>query len=120
VPVFAGEEADSEKLGRLLEERCADPQFLRANTIVRYVLTDPDATLTVDVRAGHEPAVLRGACTLEPEVTLAMAADVAERFFLGQVNVTIALARGEIQAHGPVAKILKLVRPRARAGLVTA
>ncbi len=38
-----------------------------------------------------------------------MAADTAHRFWLGQVNVTVALARGEIKATGPVAKILKLV-----------
>ena len=28
---------------------------------------------------------------------------------LGEVNVTVALARGQIKAKGPVAKILKLV-----------
>ena len=40
---------------------------------------------------------------------MSMAADTAHRFFLGHVNVTVALARGEIRARGPVAKILKLV-----------
>jgi hypothetical protein len=38
-----------------------------------------------------------------------MEADTAHRFFLGKVNVTTALARGQIKAKGPVAKILKLV-----------
>ena len=38
-----------------------------------------------------------------------MEADTAHRFWLGKVNVTVALARGEIKAKGPVAKILKLV-----------
>jgi putative sterol carrier protein len=46
---------------------------------------------------------------MEPEVTMSMDADVAHRFWLGQVNVTTALARGQIKASGPVAKILKLV-----------
>ena len=46
---------------------------------------------------------------MEPEVTMSMAADTAHRFWLGQVNVTVALARGQIKANGPVAKILKLV-----------
>ena len=36
-------------------------------------------------------------------------ADTAHRFWLGKVNVTVALARGQINAKGPVAKILKLV-----------
>jgi len=46
---------------------------------------------------------------MEPEVTMSMAADTAHRFWLGQVNITVALARGQIKAKGPVAKILKLV-----------
>jgi hypothetical protein len=40
---------------------------------------------------------------------MSMEADTAHRFWLGQVNVTVALARGQIKAKGPVAKILKLV-----------
>ena len=50
-----------------------------------------------------------GESEMEPQVTMTMAADTAHRFWLGQVNVTVALARGEIKASGPVAKILKLV-----------
>ena len=40
---------------------------------------------------------------------MTMDADTAHRFWLGKVNVTMALARGQIKAKGPVAKILKLV-----------
>jgi len=46
---------------------------------------------------------------MEPEVVMSMEADTAHRFWLGKVNVTTALARGQIKASGPVAKILKLV-----------
>jgi putative sterol carrier protein len=46
---------------------------------------------------------------MEPEVTMSMDADTAHKFWLGEVNVTVALARGQIKANGPVAKILKLV-----------
>ena len=45
-----------------------------------------------------------------------MDADTAHRFWLGKVNVTVALARGQMKAKGPVAKILKLV-PLDEAGL---
>jgi putative sterol carrier protein len=46
---------------------------------------------------------------MEPEVVMSMEADTAHRFWLGKVNVTVALARGQMKAKGPVAKILKLV-----------
>jgi len=50
-----------------------------------------------------------GESGMEPEVTMRMSADTGHRFWLGQVNVNVALARGEIKAEGPVAKILRLV-----------
>ena len=50
-----------------------------------------------------------GGTDMEPEVVMTMEADTAHRFWLGQVNVTVALARGQMKAKGPVAKILKLV-----------
>jgi hypothetical protein len=57
---------------------------------------------------------------------MSMEADTAHRFWLGKVNVTVALARGQMKAKGPVAKILKLVPlvkpvfPRYRAQLEAA
>ena len=40
---------------------------------------------------------------------MTMEADTAHNFWLGKVNITVALARGQMKAKGPVAKILKLV-----------
>ena len=38
-----------------------------------------------------------------------MDADTAHGLWLGTVNVTVALARGQIVARGPVANVLRLV-----------
>jgi hypothetical protein len=113
VPLFASEEDVYAHLGRLFEEMVADPelgpQFQRADTIVQYRYREPEATITVDIREGVEPQTHLGETDLEPEVVMSMDADTAHRFFLGKVNVTVALARGQIKAKVPVAKILKLV-----------
>jgi putative sterol carrier protein len=102
-----------ETLGRLFVEITEDeelaPKFRKANTIVRYEHSDPEAVITVRLKEGEESRVDFGESELEPEVTMTMAADTAHRYWLGQVNVTVALARGQIKAQGPVAKILKLV-----------
>ena len=58
---------------------------------------------------GEDGQVDCGATSLEPEIVMTMDADTAHRFWLGKVNVTVALARGQMKAKGPVAKILKLV-----------
>ena len=58
---------------------------------------------------GGTPELEFGETEMEPEVTMRMKADTAHRFWLGKVNVTVAIARGEIKPQGPVAKILRLV-----------
>jgi len=85
------------------------PKFRKANTIVRYEYSDPESAITVRLQEDQPGDVDFGDSDMEPEVTMSMAADTGHRFWLGGVNVTVALARGEIKASGPVAKILKLV-----------
>lgn len=110
----------------LVEDEELAPRFQAADTIVRYVYRKPDAQITCKLLADEEARVDLGASELEPEVVLTMDADVAHRFWLGKVNVTIALARGQIKTKGPVAKVLSLaplvkaVVPRYRAQLEAA
>ena len=85
------------------------PKFRKANTIVQYQYREPESRITVRLIEGEEGQVDCGETTMEPEVVMTMDADTAHRFWLGKVNVTVALARGQMKAKGPVAKILKLV-----------
>ncbi len=85
------------------------PKFRKADTIVQYDYREPTSTITVRLQEGQPGDVDFGETEMEPEVTMSMEADTAHRFWLGEVNVTVALARGQIKAKGPVAKILKLV-----------
>ncbi len=100
-------------IGRLFEEVAQDeemaPKFRKANTIVQYRYRDPESQITVRLMEGQDGRVDCGETDLEPEVVMTMDADTAHRFWLGKVNVTVALARGQMKAKGPVAKILKLV-----------
>ncbi len=100
-------------IGRLFEELAVDdelaPKFRKANTIVQYQYREPESQITVNLVEGGDGQVDCGTTTMEPEVVMTMDADTAHRFWLGKVNVTVALARGQMKARGPVAKILKLV-----------
>ena len=100
-------------VGKLFQELAADEElaekFRKANTIVQYDYREPDSTITVRLQEGQPGDVDFGETDMEPEVTMSMEADTAHKFWLGDVNVTVALARGQIKARGPVAKILKLV-----------
>jgi hypothetical protein len=100
-------------IGKLFADLAEDeelaPQFRKANTIVQYDYREPDSTITVRLKEDEPGDIDFGETAMEPEVVMSMKADTAHRFWLGRVNVQVALARGQIKANGPVAKILKLV-----------
>jgi putative sterol carrier protein len=118
-------------IGRLFEDLARDeelaPKFRTANTIVQYQYSNPESQITVKLLEDEETVVVDiGETLMEPEVVMSMEADTAHLFWLGHINVTVALARGQMKAKGPVAKILKLVPlvkpvfPRYRAQLEAA
>ncbi|MGZ5958299.1 MAG: hypothetical protein ACXWLI_07785 [Myxococcaceae bacterium] len=113
MPYFKDEAEVYEYIGRLFQDIVADeelgPKFQRANTTVQYQYREPESQITVKILDSEDPRVDLGPSDLEPEVIMSMEADTAHRFWLGEVNVTVALARGQMRAKGPVAKILRLV-----------
>jgi putative sterol carrier protein len=113
VPVFKDENEVYRYIGKLFEDLTADeelsPKFRRADTIVQYRYSNPDSQITVRMKEGQEGQVDFGPTDMEPEIVMSMEADTAHKFWLGKVNVTMALAKGQMKAKGPVAKILKLV-----------
>ncbi len=113
MPYFKDADEVYEFIGRLFADLAVDeelgPKFRKANTIVQYRYSNPESVITVKMIDGEEGEVDLGETNLEPEVVMTMEADTAHKFWLGKVNVTVALARGQMKAKGPVAKILKLV-----------
>jgi putative sterol carrier protein len=126
--VFKDETEVYQYIGGIFEEALSDPdlgqEFAASGVILRVNHTDPDSVLTVDMPAKK---VLYGEDARngpEPVVEMSMKADVAHRFWLGQVNVTTAMVKGQMKAKGPMPTILKLVPltkvlfPRYRESLV--
>ena len=113
MPYFKDADEVYAYIGKLFEDLATDeelaPKFRRANTIVQYRYREPESQITVNLIEGEDGRVDCGPTDMEPEVVMSMEADTAHRFWLGKVNVTVALARGQMKAKGPVAKILKLV-----------
>jgi putative sterol carrier protein len=113
LPVFKDDQEVYQYIGKLFQDLTDDPElsqkFRRADTIVQYRYSNPDSQITVKMKEGEDGQVDFGPSDLEPEIVMTMEADTAHRFWLGKVNVTMALAKGQMKAKGPVAKILKLV-----------
>jgi putative sterol carrier protein len=113
VAYFKTEQEIYEHVGGLFADLRGDEElasrFRTANTVVQFRYRHPDATITVRLMDHQDAQLDLGPTRLVPEVIMTMDADVAHRFWLGKVNVTIALARGQIKAVGPVGKVLGLV-----------
>jgi hypothetical protein len=110
---FKDAQAVYDTIGKLFAELAEDeelgPKFREANTILQYAYREPESKITLRLQEDQPGDIDFGDTDMEPEVVMSMEADTAHRFWLGKVNVTVALARGQIKAKGPVAKILKLV-----------
>ena len=108
--VFASADEAFEFMGKVWEEAFADPvigdEFAASGVVLKLHYTDPQAVMTVDM---PNKKVVYGPEGPKPSVEMFMKADVAHGFWLGKVNVSMALAKGQMRAKGPIPKILKLV-----------
>ena len=113
MPYFKDAEDVYSNLGKLFEDIVTDeelgPRLRSTDTVLQYRMRRPDSQVTLRVLEEDEPRVDFGVTELQPEVVLAMDADTAHQLWLNKLNVTVTLARSQISARGPVAKILKLV-----------
>jgi len=113
VAVFKNDQEVYQYIGKLFQDLADDPElspkFRKADTIVQYRYSNPDSQITVVMKEGEDSRVDFGETDLQPEIVMTMDADTAHRFWLGKVNVTMAMAKGQMKAKGPVAKILKMV-----------
>jgi hypothetical protein len=111
VAAFAGETEVYEYLGGVfrmgMEDAALVEKLKPSGVVLRITYSEPDAVLTVDMPnseifegAGNGP---------EPNVELFMTADTGNRFWLGKVVLPVALAKGQVRAKGPVAKLLKVL-----------
>lgn len=110
---FASAEEVYALVGEFLEEvvqHCEiGPRFESADLLVRVEYSDPDCEFWIDTTK-RPPQVTQGA--LEggtAQVDLSMPADVGHRFWLGRLNLTLAMARGQVSAKGQLARIMKLL-----------
>ncbi|MDI9916555.1 SCP2 sterol-binding domain-containing protein [Rhodococcus sp. IEGM 1379] len=109
--VFKNEADVYKYVGELMNKGASDPvlgpKFAASGVILRGHYSDPDAVITVDFPNGE---VFTGVGVgPKPNVELFMSADDGNKFWLGKLNLTMAMAKGGVRARGPVAKILKLV-----------
>jgi hypothetical protein len=84
------------------------PKMAAANVNLQVYYSEPDSKITIHFT---EPklTVEDGGDDPNADVKLFMPADIADKYWRGEYNLSVGLAKGQVKAKGPVNKILKLV-----------
>jgi len=79
-----------------------------ASFVLRFRYTDPDGQVTIDLRELPIRWVF-GDSDLQPELEMIQSADTAHQFWLGNLNVPVAIATRKVVSRGPIRKALELL-----------
>ncbi|PWU03192.1 MAG: hypothetical protein C5B53_00785 [Candidatus Melainabacteria bacterium] len=111
--IFTSTEQLNEVMERLWNKIKADPemsrQLLKSKLTVRFYYREPEGRLTLDCSDGKEMKIFTGENNVKPVVEMFMKSDVAHEFWLGKVNVPVAILSGKIVSKGPVQSALSLL-----------
>ena len=110
--VFKDGNEASQFIGRIWELIGEDPdigpKLVATNLVLRGTYTDPEYQVTVSCGDGSVK-VEHGESGTAPDVTLLLTADMGHRFWLGALNLPMALARREIQLEGKMSEVMKVL-----------
>jgi len=111
--IFESKEKMQEVLGGLfnilLSDPEAGPKFAGSDITIKFNLSDPNAELWITPGDGVKGEVHWGSQTLKATVEMTMGGDTCHKFWLKQISMPIALAKGLIKAKGSMPKVLKLL-----------
>jgi len=110
---FANAQQVYDTIGMFLDQITKDPElgpkFVAADTSFLVQYTDPDCSMLVDATVDPPVVTMNPDPATETEISLAMAADDGHEFWLGKLNMALALAKGKVKVSGPISKIMKLL-----------
>lgn len=106
-------------LNRVLQDEKIGAKMARAGIIIRFIYTDPDGEVTIDLKnpptkPGYFGDFHLGPCELKEDVWTKQSADHSHRFWHGFDNPIASITKGLVKQGGNVTAMLKLlpvVRP---------
>src|SRR6056297_3436775 len=101
-------------LDLILRDEKIGPRMARAGIIIKFIYTDPDCEITIDLKNPPEKKGYYGTYYLGPsgvkeDVWSKQPADHSHRFWHGFENPIAGVARGIIKQGGKVTAMLKLL-----------
>ncbi len=106
-------------MDHVLTDEKIGPKMSKANIIIKFIYTDPDCEITIDLKnppekEGYFGNYHLGPCGLKEDVWSKQAADFSHSFWHGLENPVAAVTKGKVKQGGKITAMLKLlpvVRP---------
>jgi len=106
-------------LDKVLTDPKIGPKMSKAGIIIKFIYTDPDGEITIDLKnpptkQGYYGAFYLGPCDLKEDVWSKQAADFSHSFWHGHENPIAAVTKGKVKQGGKVTAMMRLlpvVRP---------
>lgn len=106
-------------MDRVLQDERIGTKMSKAGIIIKFIYTDPDAEITIDLKnkpkkEGYFGNFYLGPCDLKEDVWSKQPADHSHSFWHGLENPMAGITKGIIKQGGKVTAMLKLlpvVRP---------
>ena len=95
-------------LDRILKHEKIGPKMAKAGIIIKFIYTDPDCEVTIDLKA-RPPKFYLGPCDIKEDVWSKQSADHSHRFWHGFENPIASVAKGKVKQGGKVTAMLKLL-----------
>jgi 2-oxoisovalerate dehydrogenase E1 component len=93
---------------RLSQDEQISGRLVQGNFILRLRFREPEGMVTIDLRR-LPVSYTFGESDLVPDVELTSSADLAHQFWLGRVNIPLAVATRQIVVRGSIRKVLDLL-----------
>jgi len=106
-------------MDRILTDPKIGPKMSKAGIVIKFIYTDPDSEITIDLKnppkkQGMYGNYYLGPCEIKEDVWSKQAADFSHSFWHGHENPIAAVTRGKVKQGGKITAMMKLlpvVRP---------
>lgn len=101
-------------MDRILKDEKIGQKMAKAGIIIKFIYTDPDCEITIDLKnppakPGYYGSYYLGPCGLKEDVWSKQTADFSHSFWHGHENPIAAVAKGRVKQGGNIVAMMKLL-----------
>lgn len=101
-------------LDRVLTDERIGSKMARSGIVIKFIYTDPDCEVTIDLKnpplkPGYYGAFYLGPCDIKEDVWSKQPADHSHSFWHGYENPIVAITKGTVKQGGNVVAMMRLL-----------